>query len=353
MVVRHSPIVGVFNDSVGAERAIEALYNSGFTSDQISYSGKPAKGGFFETIKHLFSGTEQESTADIFENDLTGMGLSQDEAHYYAREYQAGHPIVAVSSDGREREAETVLRDNGGYGYGMDIGGGAQRPGVAGPAGIPQPQGEATRSPTDTGAAGPAGIPHQDVQQGYAARGPSDIGVAGPAVGGVDIAQQTAPFRQAGDVPTSSTQSPGGAGTMGGPETEAEQKLKLRSEQLNVEKERVQTGEVRLHKEIVTEQKSINVPVSHEEIVVEHHPVTEGETSETPIGQGQDEVVRIPVTEEQIHVTKTPIVTGEATIGKREVEETRQVTDTVRHEEPRLEQEGNPNIRGEDDLEQR
>ncbi len=341
MVVRHSPIVGVFNDSVGAERAIEALYNSGFTSDQISYSGKPAKGGFFETIKHLFSGTEQESTADIFENDLTGMGLSQDEAHYYAREYQAGHPIVAVSSDGREREAETVLRDNGGYGYGMDIGGGAQRPGVAGPAGIPQQQPQEAQQ--GYAARGLAGVP-QEAQQGSAARG-----LAG--VQAVDIAQQTSPARQDDAAQIDSTQSPGVAGAAGGPETEEEQKLRLRSEQLNVEKERVQTGEVRLHKEIVTERKSIDVPVSHEEIVIEHHPVSGGEVSETPIGQ--DEVVRIPVTEEQIHVTKTPIVTGEATIGKREVEETRQVTDTVRHEEPRLEREGNPNIRGGDDLEQR
>ena len=51
--------------------------------------------------------------------------------------------------------------------------------------------------------------------------------------------------------------------------TDEEHSLKLREEQLNVEKEPVQTGEVEVHKEVVEEQKTINIPVTHEEVYVE------------------------------------------------------------------------------------
>ncbi len=123
--------------------------------------------------------------------------------------------------------------------------------------------------------------------------------------------------------------------------------LRLREERLNVTKERVQAGEVGLHKEVVTEQKTINVPVTHEEVVIERHAVTDGRVDTTPIGEG--EIIRVPVNEEQVNVTKSTVVTGEVAIGKRAVQETQQVTDTVRREEARIEREGNVNIQGDID----
>ena len=78
--------------------------------------------------------------------------------------------------------------------------------------------------------------------------------------------------------------------------------LRLREERLNVSKERVQTGEVSLHKEVITEQKTINVPVTHEEVVIEQHPATAGQVDNTPIGEG--ETIRVPVNEEQVNVSK-------------------------------------------------
>lgn len=122
--------------------------------------------------------------------------------------------------------------------------------------------------------------------------------------------------------------------------------LKLREEQLNVTKEREQTGEVRLHKEVVTEQKNINVPVTHEEVVIERRAVTGGQVDNTPIGEG--ETIRVPVSEEQVNVTKNTVATGEVSVGKRNVQETQQVTDTVKHEEARLDRQGNANIQDND-----
>ena len=116
----------------------------------------------------------------------------------------------------------------------------------------------------------------------------------------------------------------------------------LRAEVLHAEKQRVQSGEVRFHKEIVTEEQSIDVTVKHEEVHILHHPLEKGRIADTPIGA--DETLRIPVSEERVHVTKVPYVTEEVSLGKRAVEETRQITGTVRREVPHLEKEGEPHL---------
>jgi len=127
--------------------------------------------------------------------------------------------------------------------------------------------------------------------------------------------------------------------------------LRLREERLNVDKTRVQTGEVELRKEVVQEQQTINVPVTHEEVYIERRAVTDGTVDNTPIGD--NEVVRVPLTEERINVTKTPVVTGEVSIGKREVQETEQVSETVRREEVRLDQNGNPIVHSDETVDER
>jgi uncharacterized protein (TIGR02271 family) len=119
--------------------------------------------------------------------------------------------------------------------------------------------------------------------------------------------------------------------------------VQLREEQLQANKQQVQTGEVALRKEVVTEQQSINVPVTHEEVVVERRPVS-GQSTDQPIGEG--ETYRVPVSEEQVNVTKQTVPTGEVSVGKRQVQDTQQVSDTVRREEARVERQGDVNVEG-------
>ncbi|MBA2285176.1 MAG: YsnF/AvaK domain-containing protein [Ktedonobacteraceae bacterium] len=126
---------------------------------------------------------------------------------------------------------------------------------------------------------------------------------------------------------------------------EGRRRLALREEVLQAEKQRVQAGEVTLHKDVVTEQRSIDVPVTHEEVYIERRPGS-GQASDLPIGQ--DEVIRVPVTDEQVNVTKQSVVTGEVAIGKRQVQETKTYTDTVKHEEARIEREGDVHVRTND-----
>ncbi|MNC32606.1 Stress response protein YsnF [compost metagenome] len=124
-------------------------------------------------------------------------------------------------------------------------------------------------------------------------------------------------------------------------DSEEARKLRLREEQLDVSKNKVQTGEVNVHKEIVEEQKTINVPVSHEEIVIERRAVNRDSTAE-PIGA--DETIRIPVSEEQVEVNKNTVVTGEVDVHKREIQETEQVKDTIKREEARVDKTGNVKV---------
>ncbi len=120
-------------------------------------------------------------------------------------------------------------------------------------------------------------------------------------------------------------------------------RLQLREEQLQVSKQPVQTGEVNLHKDVVTEQQNIDVPVTHEEVYIERRPAS-GQVSDTPIGD--NETINVPVSREQVNVSKQSVVTGEVAVGKRTVQETQQVSDTVRHEEARVDRTGNAAIQG-------
>jgi uncharacterized protein (TIGR02271 family) len=100
----------------------------------------------------------------------------------------------------------------------------------------------------------------------------------------------------------------------------------------------VETGEVRVRKEVVTEHRTIEVPVRREEVVIER-PAPTGEPDSTP-DLGPREVIRIPVRVELIIVEKRPMVKEEVTVGKRVVRDLEQVGDEVRKERVRVERDG-------------
>ncbi|MFL6300227.1 MAG: YsnF/AvaK domain-containing protein [Terriglobales bacterium] len=123
------------------------------------------------------------------------------------------------------------------------------------------------------------------------------------------------------------------------------QRLQLRGEMLRTYKERIGTGEVRLRKEVVSENRNINVPVSREEVVIERVGADQASPASgniSDIGEGQE--IRIPVSEERVRVEKQPVVTGEVRVGKRAVQDTQNVNETVRREEVRVEREGDVNV---------
>ncbi|MFC3883551.1 YsnF/AvaK domain-containing protein [Bacillus songklensis] len=118
-------------------------------------------------------------------------------------------------------------------------------------------------------------------------------------------------------------------------EAEEQKSVRLREEQLDVTRERVQIGELQLRKEVIEEQRTIHVPLTREEVYVERRPVVDGKYDGGPISD--DELIHIPIMEERIEVTKRPVVVEEIIVGKRKIQETKQVQDIVKKEEARIE----------------
>ena len=118
-------------------------------------------------------------------------------------------------------------------------------------------------------------------------------------------------------------------------ESQAPRAVRLHEEQLEVIKERVQVGELQVHKEIVEEQRTVHVPLLREEVYVERRPVLDGKVDGSPFTE--DEMIRIPIIEERLEVTKTPVVVEEVIVGKRKIQETKQVQDIIKKEEARIE----------------
>ncbi|MCQ6282650.1 YsnF/AvaK domain-containing protein [Bacillus sp. EB600] len=117
--------------------------------------------------------------------------------------------------------------------------------------------------------------------------------------------------------------------------TENTRAVPLREERLDITKERVQVGELQLRKEVVEEERTVHVPLMREEVYVERRPVIDGNYDGSPFTE--DEIIRIPITEERIEVTKRPVVVEEVIVGKRKIQETKQVQDVIRKEEARIE----------------
>jgi uncharacterized protein (TIGR02271 family) len=121
------------------------------------------------------------------------------------------------------------------------------------------------------------------------------------------------------------------------------QTMQLREEELEARKQSVETGQVRVGKEVVEEQQTLQVPVTREEVFIERHPVDRQTADAGTIGDAS-ETIRVPVREEQVSVDKRAVVTEEINVGKRQVQETEQVSGTVRREEARIRPEGDLNV---------
>lgn len=236
--MNRSIVMSVFEDDSQAQKAMNDLQGAGFSTDQIRYSVHRGGTGITGTLENL--------------------GLPDQEADFYNREFEAGHTVVMVRTDDRQQEAFDILSRDGGYDY------------------------------------------------------------------------NSSASRMGANASTAST------------DIEGEQRLKLREEQLRVQKQSVETGEARLHKDVVTEQKSMDIPATHEEVYIERRPGS-GQPSDHPIEEG--ETYRVPVREEQVTVEKQPVVREEVSLGKRPVQETKQVSDTVRREEAHVEREGDVDIK--------
>ena len=123
----------------------------------------------------------------------------------------------------------------------------------------------------------------------------------------------------------------------------ADDVIQLREEELHVSKDNVKAGEVAVGKHVVSEQKSVTVPVEHEEVVVTRHKV---DRPADPSDIGADsETVKVPVMAEQVSTSVSARVVEEVEVDKRKVQEDTTVTDTVRKEKLDLDTDGKVDVK--------
>jgi uncharacterized protein (TIGR02271 family) len=116
---------------------------------------------------------------------------------------------------------------------------------------------------------------------------------------------------------------------------EQETTVPLTEERLGVSKT-ASSREATITKEPITETKSVEVPVTHEEISVERRPASGSSTTaaDKPV-QSRTET-KVPLKQERVEVTKQPYVKEEVSVKKKPVTETKTVTDQVTSEKVKV-----------------
>lgn len=121
---------------------------------------------------------------------------------------------------------------------------------------------------------------------------------------------------------------------------QADLRLPLVEEELIVTKHVHETGQVHIHKEIITEEKQITVPVTREVIKVERIPVTGARTATAAESLFEEESIIIPIHEEEVEIEKRPVIREELHVTREAHHEQKTARETVRRETAEIETEG-------------
>jgi len=316
MSSRNSTVVGVFTDSTKAQRVVSELKSMGFREDQI--------GVISHNRDHASTVAEGGTHSKVGEGAAVGAATGAGVGALWALGIAAGMlpaigPVIAGGL------LASVI---------ASAAGGAAVAGIVGALvglGIPEEDARYYEGEVKAGrtlVTVQAGNRYDEVRSLFLRFGAYDIHSSGTQ------ASHTSTHAKAGVTSTTvdTAHRSEEAGT-----------VHLHEEQLRATKTPVETGEVRLRKEVVTEQKNIQVPVTREEVVIERRPAT-GHASAADIKAGEE--IHIPVKEEQVKVEKEAFVTGEVSIGKRKVTDTENVSGTVRKEQVKVEETGDVKVRG-------
>jgi uncharacterized protein (TIGR02271 family) len=118
-------------------------------------------------------------------------------------------------------------------------------------------------------------------------------------------------------------------------------KLKLRKEQLDILKKKVRVGEVSVHKEVSTEEKTIVVPVTTVELVIDRKVFDPNNPDSL---DEKLESMRIPISEELIEVVKHPTPLEDINIYKRKFQKIDHIKKTLKSEKIHVDTTGNAKV---------
>jgi uncharacterized protein (TIGR02271 family) len=113
-----------------------------------------------------------------------------------------------------------------------------------------------------------------------------------------------------------------------GNETEESTTVPLMEERIDVSK-RIKEDTATITKKPITETKTMEVPVTHEEISIERRRPSGEQTYSEPKPVTSQEEIEIPVKREEIEVNKKPYIKEEVVVKKKPVTETKEITEEV------------------------
>ncbi|WP_298993150.1 YsnF/AvaK domain-containing protein [uncultured Pseudokineococcus sp.] len=110
--------------------------------------------------------------------------------------------------------------------------------------------------------------------------------------------------------------------------------MTLSEEQVSVDTQTRESGRARLRRHVVTERVSQDVPVSHEEVVIEREPITAGDRGDALSGgELTEEEHEVTLHEERAVVETETVPVERVRLGTKTVTDTETVSTDVRHEE--------------------
>ena len=117
--------------------------------------------------------------------------------------------------------------------------------------------------------------------------------------------------------------------------TDNDNELIRSEERLDVNKERVATGEARLRKYVVTDTETVEVPVEREEVRVERTPISEADAANFngTIGDNDTEEASVTLHEERVNVDKKTVPVEKVNLSKETIQDTETHTEELRKEQ--------------------
>jgi len=115
-------------------------------------------------------------------------------------------------------------------------------------------------------------------------------------------------------------------------ESDEEIRIPVMEEELTATVRPREAGAVRIEKDVVAEERTLEVPVTEERVRVERRVVDRPATA-ADANAFEETVIEVPLRSETVDIQKQARVAEEVTVGKEAVQRTERVTDTVRREE--------------------
>jgi uncharacterized protein (TIGR02271 family) len=129
-----------------------------------------------------------------------------------------------------------------------------------------------------------------------------------------------------------------------------EVRIPLMEEEIGIEKVSRETGHVRIHKTIKTEEKHFSVPVTREDVVIERVNASEEDARLSPELAFQEQTLDVPLHEEDVQVTKRTRVRENIVVHPVIQASEKEASASLRHEEVEIDDTRGRTLRDGDDV---